>query len=200
MKQVLSVISKVFLVIFIFLYGAVNIASQITAANASVISNFLGQDGFNMIKDETLGADEELDTQYFKSAYSSVKEVKEAGEILTQKVMEEGAVLLKNDNGALPLASTDKISLFSASSVDPIVSGYREMYEKKTGTVNLLDGFKEAGLTVNDTRKQSVNFTESYYNAAQMLVVKENETSFDNCKTAEDVLAVLASKVAPKAE
>ena len=57
-----------------------------------------------------------------------------------------------------------------------------------------------AGLTVNETRKQSVNFTESYYNAAQMLVVKENETSFDNCKTAEDVLAVLASKVAPKAE
>ena len=150
MKQVLSVISKVFLVIFIFLYGAVNIASQITAANASVISNFLGQDGFNMIKDETLGADEELDTQYFKSSYNSVKEVKEAGEILTQKVMEEGAVLLKNDNGALPLASTDKISLFSASSVDPIVSGYREMYEKKTGTVNLLDGFKEAGLTVNE--------------------------------------------------
>ena len=57
-----------------------------------------------------------------------------------------------------------------------------------------------AGLTVNETRKQSVNFTESYYNAAQMLVVKEGETSFDNCKTAEDVLAALASKVAPKAE
>ena len=57
-----------------------------------------------------------------------------------------------------------------------------------------------AGLTVNETRKQSVNFTESYYNAAQMLVVKEGETSFDNCKTAEDVLAVLASNVAPKAE
>lgn len=57
-----------------------------------------------------------------------------------------------------------------------------------------------AGLTVNETRKQSVNFTESYYNAAQMLVVKEGETSFDNCKTAEDVLAALAAKVAPKAE
>lgn len=56
-----------------------------------------------------------------------------------------------------------------------------------------------AGLTVNETRKESVNFTESYYNAAQMIVVKEGETAFDNCKTAEDVLAVLASK-APKAE
>ena len=50
-----------------------------------------------------------------------------------------------------------------------------------------------AGLTVNETRKQSVNFTESYYNAAQMLVVLESETAFDDCKTAEDVLAALAA-------
>ena len=49
-----------------------------------------------------------------------------------------------------------------------------------------------AGLTVNETRKQSVNFTVSYYNAAQMLVVPESETAFDNCKTDADVLAALA--------
>ena len=52
-----------------------------------------------------------------------------------------------------------------------------------------------AGLTVNETRKQSVNFTDSYYNAAQMLVVLEEETAFDNCKTADDVLAVLADEL-----
>ena len=50
-----------------------------------------------------------------------------------------------------------------------------------------------AGLTVNETRKQSVNFTDSYYNAAQMLVVLEGEKAFDDCKTAEDVLAALAA-------
>jgi ABC-type amino acid transport substrate-binding protein len=48
-----------------------------------------------------------------------------------------------------------------------------------------------AGLTVNETRKQSVNFTDSYYNAAQMLVVPADETAFDDCKTADEVLAVL---------
>lgn len=48
-----------------------------------------------------------------------------------------------------------------------------------------------AGLTVTDVRKESVNFTDSYYNAAQMLIVPENVTTFDNCKTAEDVLAAL---------
>ena len=51
-----------------------------------------------------------------------------------------------------------------------------------------------AGLTVNETRKESVNFTDSYYNAAQMLIVPEDETAFDDCKTAEDVLDVLASE------
>ena len=52
-----------------------------------------------------------------------------------------------------------------------------------------------AGLTVNETRKQSVNFSTSYYNAAQMLIVLENEKAFDSCKTADDVLAALAAEV-----
>ena len=52
-----------------------------------------------------------------------------------------------------------------------------------------------SGLTVTEKRKESVNFTDTYYNAAQMLIVKESETAFDNCKTDADVLAVLASFV-----
>lgn len=150
MKKFLSFISKVALVVFTFLFGVITVGGEIAMENAGAISKFLGQDGFNMVKDETVGADEEVDTQYFKSNFESVKDVKASGEAYTQKVMEEGAVLLKNENNALPLAASDKISLFSVSSVDPIVSGYREMYEKKGGTTNLLDGFKEAGLSVNE--------------------------------------------------
>ena len=51
-----------------------------------------------------------------------------------------------------------------------------------------------AGLTVNETRKEFVNFTTSYYNAAQMLIVPADNTDFDACKTADDVLAVLAGQ------
>jgi beta-glucosidase len=148
--KTISVIARIFLVIFVFIYGVVNVGGQMAMANAAVISNFLGQDGFNLVKDETLGADEELDTEYFKSDYTNVLDLKANGEYLTQLVMEEGAVLLKNDNNALPLASGDKVSLFSASSVNPVVSGYRENYAKKAGITNLLDGFKEAGLSVNE--------------------------------------------------
>ena len=50
-----------------------------------------------------------------------------------------------------------------------------------------------AGLTVSEERAQQVNFTESYYEASQRLVVKSDDTTFDNCKTKEDVEAVLNS-------
>ncbi len=48
-----------------------------------------------------------------------------------------------------------------------------------------------AALTVNDTRKESVNFTTSYYNAAQVLITVASDTTFDACKTAEEVVAIL---------
>lgn len=52
-----------------------------------------------------------------------------------------------------------------------------------------------SGLTVNEKRKEFVNFTDTYYNASQLLIVAENDTSFDSCKTADDVIAVLEGKV-----
>ncbi|MBE5868362.1 MAG: transporter substrate-binding domain-containing protein [Lachnospiraceae bacterium] len=48
-----------------------------------------------------------------------------------------------------------------------------------------------AGLTVKEDRKEHVNFTDSYYNASQKLIVMEDDTTFDNCKTAADVEAIL---------
>ena len=52
-----------------------------------------------------------------------------------------------------------------------------------------------AGLTVNETRKAHVNFSTSYYNAAQVLVVLEKEKAFDGCKTADDVIATLKAQI-----
>ena len=48
-----------------------------------------------------------------------------------------------------------------------------------------------AGLSVNETRKNSVNFSTSYYDAAQVLVVLDTCVDFDACKSAEDVIAKL---------
>ena len=48
-----------------------------------------------------------------------------------------------------------------------------------------------AGLTVNEARKEFVNFSESYYTASQVIIAKEDDTTFDECKTAADVEAIL---------
>lgn len=48
-----------------------------------------------------------------------------------------------------------------------------------------------AGLTVNETRKEIIDFSNTYYNASQMLIVKSDDTTFDACKTVADVEAIL---------
>ncbi len=49
-----------------------------------------------------------------------------------------------------------------------------------------------AGLTINEEREEYVTFTDSYYSASQRLIVPSNVTTFDDCKTADDVAAKLA--------
>lgn len=49
-----------------------------------------------------------------------------------------------------------------------------------------------AGMTINDTRKKVVNFSDPYETSAyQVIVCKDDCTLFDNCKTTEELIAVL---------
>jgi len=64
------------------------------------------------------------DTQYYKSAYTSLAELMAAGRDKAEETMAEGIVLLMNENGALPLTESErKVSLFGMGSVDPIYGG-----------------------------------------------------------------------------
>ncbi len=49
-----------------------------------------------------------------------------------------------------------------------------------------------AGLTINETREKSVTFSDSYYLASQVIIVKAADTIFDECQSADDVLAKIA--------
>ena len=74
------------------------------------------------------------------------------------------------------------------------VSAAGGSYEGENGAVTVEGGVADvaaAGLTVSDTRKQILDFSESYYDASQMLIVDKNDTTFDNCKTVADVEAIL---------
>lgn len=49
-----------------------------------------------------------------------------------------------------------------------------------------------AGLTINEEREEYVTFTDSYYSASQRLIVPSDNTTFDDCKSADDVAVLLA--------
>jgi len=49
-----------------------------------------------------------------------------------------------------------------------------------------------AGLTINPAREKVVDFSDPYEEGVyQVIIAKKDNTTFDSCKSAEDVLAVL---------
>jgi polar amino acid transport system substrate-binding protein len=50
-----------------------------------------------------------------------------------------------------------------------------------------------AGITVSEERQKLYDFTNPYYQASQKLIVKGDNTAFDNCKTVEEVENILKS-------
>ena len=51
-----------------------------------------------------------------------------------------------------------------------------------------------AGMTVNEERLKTIDFTTEYYESAQVLIVAENDTVFADCASADDVIAKLAEQ------
>lgn len=60
---------------------------------------------------------------YYPVAFANEEEALAYGERIARQVSEEGIVLLTNQSGALPLPKNSKISLFSTSSVNPVMGG-----------------------------------------------------------------------------
>ncbi len=51
-----------------------------------------------------------------------------------------------------------------------------------------------AGMTDTAKRRESVDFADGYYTSAQVITVLESDTTFDDCKTVEDVENILKAK------
>lgn len=50
-----------------------------------------------------------------------------------------------------------------------------------------------SGFTLKEERKAYVDFTDTYYEASQKLIIRSDEEAFKKCKTTDDVLEVLQS-------
>ena len=93
----------------------------------------------------------------YESGYSSKQEAKEAGALLNLEIAQEGMVLLKNENNALPLAGTN-VTVLGYASVAP-AGGSAAGGDTSGGLVHLkadiYGSLADAGITVNPTVKAS---------------------------------------------
>ena len=48
-----------------------------------------------------------------------------------------------------------------------------------------------AGMTVNEERMKTIDFTDKYYESAQVLIVREDDEVFAGCKSADELVAAL---------
>ena len=117
----------------------------VTAAYEGVINLALGTVTTTVQADPN----DTTDTEYFKSAYATVDEVKAAGMDVAESLTEEGAVLLKNDDAALPIASNARVSLFGHSSTNEIVCGTGSADIDASEAPTFKEALEEVGVSVN---------------------------------------------------
>lgn len=116
------------------------------------IDKFLGTKSSAMVTDST---DEDLYT--YKSDYSSTTELLDSIEDLGERMSEEGTVLLKNENNALPLSKdeTQKLSLLGFSSYYPVQGGdmgssLNENKGTDADTVDFVEALDAKGFKINE--------------------------------------------------
>ena len=129
------------------------------------IDKFLGTKSSAMVTDST---DEDLYT--YKSDYSSTTELLESIEDLGERMSEEGTVLLKNENNALPLSKdeTQKLSLLGFSSYYPVQGGdmgssLNENKGTDADTVDFVEALDAKGFKINEDLQKLYKSLESEF-------------------------------------
>lgn len=89
------------------------------------------------------------DTNYYPSSYASKDEMRDALRAHLIEAQEEGSVLLRNENKALPLSGSASVTLFGFAAASPVYHG-GSGGPANTG-VNLYEALKDAGVNVNET-------------------------------------------------
>ncbi|MBQ4381878.1 MAG: glycoside hydrolase family 3 protein, partial [Oscillospiraceae bacterium] len=131
------------------------IATATANAYSKIINSF-----FNLKVGEMVPIDsgEQVDSAYYKSRYGeltveNLAKLKADGEKFVEEEMVEGAVLLHNKGGALPLASGErKVTMFGLSSAKPYYKNKSAGGNNDpTREVSLYSALKEKGFAVNET-------------------------------------------------
>ena len=148
LKRLSRGLTTVFTVIFTVVLGLTALAYQAEAD----VNQILGTSSYEIVQNE--GA-EETDTQYFKQKTRSIDEFMQQKLDIIEQVTDEGTVLLKNENSALPLEAGARVTLFGRASYNSVYggdSGNAQIGNLGNQNINktFRYGLEEAGFAVND--------------------------------------------------
>ena len=142
--------------VFSFLLCFAIIGTNCALGYASTVNSVLGITTSKLVSTESEAT---TDTDYYKSEYGELngdnlkKLLADADEqVITEE--EEGAVLLKNDNSALPLTSDEtSVTLFGHAVAQPLWRNHSagsSSYSTEEG-IDLYEALKNTGFSINDT-------------------------------------------------
>lgn len=148
MNNKLKKVSKVLFVVFATLVCVLLAGYDVAMANSTVINRTLKAKSY---KEITIGSDENIDSEYFKSDYSDANDYKKDVAEFCRKLEAEGLVLLTNNNDALPLPKNANVSFFAQGSVT-LNYGSSGSSATNTGSYSSLkDAFESKGFSVNSS-------------------------------------------------
>ena len=136
----------------------------------------------------------------------TVEQAADQSRAMAQELVQEGAVLLKDQNNALPLAEGTAVNLFGYGSVDPIYGGSGSGASDTSSNIDLVTGLTNAGFTVNQelvdfykksgvSRAAQKGFEGSNFTPAEVPAAQYTDTLLQNAKAFSDVAIVTFSRV-----
>ena len=124
-----------------------------------VTANILATDTFVDLINGVLGGEKAIvdkNVQYrlFTPDFESKEKALENGNAITQEICEEGMVLLKNENNALPLNNGAKVTIFGKNSVNLVYGGSGSAAPTQTVPLKTIyDSLTDAGFECNPAMK-----------------------------------------------
>ena len=128
--------------------------------------------------------------RFNKYKFSNKPDLKAHAQV-ARKAAGEAMVLLRNENGALPLKGNEKVALYGISSIDFVAGGTGSGDVNKAYVVNMVDGLQNAGFTLD---KGLVDYYTAFqaYDKAQNALAGSATSWFSRRKLAEVAIPVNA--------
>ena len=122
-----------------------NVGTGVVESYRSALDNVLGTSSYETITDESAAR--------FKKDYATIEDMAAAAKALAIREGEEGTVVMKNDNGVLPLSADKQVVLFGLASYAPYPYTAGDLRAGNADAVDLLQALTDAGLSINETVK-----------------------------------------------